>query len=140
MIRFQAPVILRTGAFFMMMKIELQNLHFHALHGVYAEEKILGNDFVVNVSVEYIPDAVPVIELAQTINYEGIFKLLQERMKKPTPLLETLVSQIAMQIAETYESAERVEVRICKKKPPVEGWNGDVEVSFSWKRPKRYNL
>ena len=38
-----------------MMTIHLHKLRFHAFHGIYAEEKVLGGEFEVNLSVNYTP-------------------------------------------------------------------------------------
>ena len=36
-----------------MLTIQLNNLIFHAYHGLYEEEKIIGNDFEVNLEVKF---------------------------------------------------------------------------------------
>jgi len=115
-----------------MITIQLQQLSFHAYHGVYEEEKILGNTFLVDVALTYQPAQAIVEKLADTINYERVFSIVADAMNKPTPLLETVVSRIALTLQETFPTITSGSVGIIKKQPPVKGWQGDVRVAYTW--------
>lgn len=115
-----------------MMTIHLQQLKFFAHHGVYKEEQMLGNDFVVDVILHFMPSAFPVKELQQTLNYEQVFAIVQHHMNIPTPLLETVVGKIVAQIQQLFPQVKAGMVSIAKMKPPVKGWEGNVVVSFNW--------
>lgn len=120
-----------------MLTICLHNLQFRAFHGLYEEEKIKGNDFELQVTIQYQPLS-HVKELHQTINYELVYKLIEERMQIATPLLETIVMDIAQQILGEFHSAEEVFISIKKLNPPIKGMKGSVGVNYHSKRKDVY--
>ncbi len=113
-----------------MISILLQNLQFKAFHGLYAEEKVLGNVFEVNLTVKYQPEILPIINIEQTINYQNLFDIVARRMNVATELLETLVTSISNDIETSFPFIENIEISITKKNPPIKGFNGSVAVSF----------
>lgn len=117
-----------------MMKIHLSKLCFFAFHGIYDEERILGNDFEVNIEVGYTPSSLPVLYIQQTINYVDVYELVKKRMSTPTPLLETLATDIASAILAQFSLAEQVIISIDKVRPPIEQFKGQLGVSFELKR------
>jgi len=119
-----------------MISIHLQNLQFKAFHGLYAEEKVLGNVFEVNLTVKYQPEILPIINIDQTINYQNLFEIVERRMNVATELLETLVTFISNDIETAFPFIKHIEVSITKKNPPIKGFNGNVAVSFEINRTK----
>jgi dihydroneopterin aldolase len=117
-----------------LLTIHLHNLLFHAYHGLYAEEKLLGNDFEVNISIKHLPVKEKIISLEQTINYVAVHHLVKERMKMPTPLLETLAQEICESILEKFTLAEEVFFSIKKLNPPIINFQGSVGISFELNR------
>ncbi|HSC53226.1 MAG TPA: dihydroneopterin aldolase [Phnomibacter sp.] len=115
-----------------MMTIELKQLSFHAFHGVYEEEKMIGNTFFVDVSLQYQPIALPIVNLDESINYEKIFEIVAAAMKIPTPLLETVATKIALELQGNFTQVVAGKIQITKQKPPVVGWNGNVSVAYNW--------
>ena len=47
-----------------LLTISLNNVRFRAFHGIHPEERQKGNDFVVNMVVEYVPQSSTIISLA----------------------------------------------------------------------------
>lgn len=117
-----------------MLSIHLQQLRFYANHGLYKEEKIIGNEFEVDVTVKYYPPQLPVNEIQQTIDYASIFQLVKERMTQPVDLLETFVSETALAIIKQFKLADEVYISIKKLHPPLVNFEGSVAVSFEVKR------
>ncbi len=120
-----------------MMKIHLNNLCFFAFHGIYAEERLLGNDFEVNIEVGYTPISIPVLYINDTINYVEVYELVKQRMSTPTSLLETLATDIASAILAQFSLAEEVIISINKVRPPIEQFRGQLGVSFELKRQQQ---
>ncbi|MBK6935684.1 MAG: dihydroneopterin aldolase [Chitinophagaceae bacterium] len=111
--------------------IKLNHLRFFAYHGLYAEERQTGNEFEVNITLAYpAPDEV-IQEIESTINYAAVYDLVQNRMQKPTPLLETLVMEIAAAIHTSFPQIMRIDVFIKKMDPPIKGFTGNVEVVYN---------
>lgn len=117
-----------------MLSIHLHHLQFFAHHGIYEEEKILGNRFEVNVELKHSSARLPVYRLEDTIDYVAVYELIRKRMAVPTPLLETLAMEIAQEILAKFSLAEEVFLSIRKLHPPVSGMEGSVGVCFTLKR------
>ena len=112
-----------------MFTINLHNLAFHAFHGVYEEERILGNDFEVNVSVTFEAEE-PVTSLHDTINYVSIYNIIKQRMALPLPLLETLTQQMTAEIYNFDNRIKTISVSVEKKNPPISNMEGSVSVHY----------
>lgn len=117
-----------------MMTIHLHQLKFHAFHGIYAEEKVLGGEFEVNLSVNYTPTELPVTDLHQSVNYAGLYELVKKEMETPCQILETFVTKLAKDILAQFSIVEEVYISITKLRPPIINFEGSVGVSFTLKR------
>jgi 7,8-dihydroneopterin aldolase/epimerase/oxygenase len=117
-----------------MLTIELKGLRFHAFHGLYKEEKKIGGDYEVNVTVQHQPKKLPVLHIEDTIDYSAVYNLINELMQQPEPLLETVASLIASEILRKFSHAEEVSVGITKLNPPIIAFQGSVGVRCMLKR------
>lgn len=117
-----------------MLYVNLSNLHFFASHGFYEEEKILGAAFEVNVCVGFQPKKIPVQHLDETIDYSAVYELVKNIMQHPQPLLETVVSTMALQIFEKFPLAENVQISIVKINPPILEFMGEAGVEIEIRR------
>jgi dihydroneopterin aldolase len=112
------------------MRISLQQLEFFGFHGLYEAEKKLGNQFMVDVLIDFTPTVNTVDQLDQTIDYVNVYQLVKAIMEVPTPLLETLVCKIADTILLEHAIAEKVQVSITKQKLPIPHFVGLTTVSI----------
>jgi len=119
-----------------MLTIELTGLRFHAFHGLYKEEKKIGGDYEVNVTIQHLPKKLPVIHIDETIDYTVVYKLINELMQRPEPLLETVASLIASEILRKFSQAETVAVSVTKLNPPIIAFQGSVGVKCVLNREK----
>lgn len=117
-----------------MLQIHLKNVHFFSYHGIFEEERILGNHFIINITVEVAVNTLPIKHINQTIDYVSVYNLVAERMAIPTPLLETVASEIVQLILARFSLAIKVSITIDKKTPPVPSFQGSVGVSYSLER------
>jgi len=117
-----------------MLFIHLHNLKFFSFHGVHEEEKILGNNYEVNVSVGFDPSANIIHGLDETLDYTAIFETIKHRMAIPTPLLETIAMEVAEAIQQKYSSVAKISVAVKKLYPPINNFEGAVSVSFEWNK------
>ena len=111
-----------------MITIHLNKLLFHSYHGIYEEEKILGNNYEVNVSLT-IESRGMINSIEQTINYESVYELIRQRMKIPSLLLETIAQDLTGEIQQLDERIKKIQVNILKKDPPMNAMEGEVSVS-----------
>lgn len=117
-----------------MLSIHLHNIILFAHHGIYEEEKILGNRFELNITIKHSPARLPVKHLEDTVDYIAVYELVKKRMSLPTALLETVATEIAQEILANFSLAEEVFLSIRKLHPPVSQMEGSVGVSFELKR------
>lgn len=112
-----------------MFTINLHNLIFHSFHGIHEEEKILGNEFEVNVSLCFKADE-PITTLEQTINYATVYEIIKQRMQTATRLLETLVQDLTKEIYAFDNRIQSISVSVEKKNPPISNMEGSVSVHY----------
>ena len=56
-------------------KIYLRNVRFHAIHGVLPQERIVGNDYLVNLVLDYdFSSAMKTDDLQGTLNYAEVYQ------------------------------------------------------------------
>ncbi len=111
------------------MLIQLHDLNFRAFHGVYASERINGNEFVVNADIE-IETGEPIEELYQTLDYVSVYAIIRQRMDQPAALLETVAQDIASLIHQSDDRVKKIILSIKKLHPPIEDFTGSVGVRW----------
>ena len=116
------------------MRISLNDVHFFGYHGMYEEEKILGNTFIVNLYVDVLPAQAVIKSIAETIDYVTLFELVKLRMAIPTPLLETIVSELAETILQNYITVSEVFIKITKLQVAIKSLEGNMSVAITSKR------
>ncbi|MEN9684364.1 MAG: dihydroneopterin aldolase [Bacteroidota bacterium] len=120
-----------------MLEIRLHNLVFFAHHGIHAEEKLLGNEFEINITIGYFPASLPVKHLSDSIDYVTVFNMVKTRMETPTALLETIATELVQDIFSRFPLAEKIAFSIRKKYPPIEQIQGSVGIHFELNRHER---
>lgn len=100
--------------------ILLLNLRFHAFHGVLEQERITGNDYIVNLKVKYpIAKAMISDDVSDTLNYAAVFKIVSEEISKPCNLLERVAYNIGERLFCEFPKTEALEINITKVTPPM---------------------
>ncbi len=117
-----------------LMRISLDKLVFFGYHGLYAEEKKLGNTYIVDITIDFIPKQSVINHLDQTIDYVQVYALVKKWMEIPTPLLETLVGNMAEDILSEQPLVEKVMVKITKGHLPISQFEGTASVSIEKSR------
>jgi dihydroneopterin aldolase len=113
-----------------MVTVRLHNLIFNAYHGIHEEEKVLGNEYIVNAAFEFHETDEVIVHIGDTINYEVIYNIIRERMSIPTPLLETVVMETGYKIHRAFPDLKTIAISVKKMHPPIEGMQGAAEVSW----------
>lgn len=105
-----------------MSRIAIEGMHFYAKHGVYAHEKEIGGTFSVDVYVDYdFSRAALSDDVNDTINYETIFRIAEEKMQLPANLIEKVCLQILKGVEQKFPQLTKIKVRVTKYSPPVGG-------------------
>ena len=102
--------------------IELEGMEFKAYHGCLPQEKVRGNNFIVDFRGEIdLSAAVESDNLEDTLNYADIYDIVSEEMSIPSELLENVAGRIVKSIAARFPQLESFSIRVSKSKPPVDG-------------------
>jgi 7,8-dihydroneopterin aldolase/epimerase/oxygenase len=118
----------------MIWQIKLNNVSFIAQHGMYAEEQILGNTFIVNIAVHFEKNKIETLN--DSIDYVTIYNIVSEIMAQKEALLETVIQKIEQNITNHFNNITQLDISI-KKLQPYFGKNIESsEVSIV----KRYKL
>ena len=111
--------------------IRLKNMIFHAYHGVWDEEKEIGQRFEVDVELRMDCSVSGTSDrLKDTIDLYKVFETVEEVvMKNKFNLVETMAENIASNILEQYNPSG-VLIRIRKPHAPIRGLQDGIEVEI----------
>jgi dihydroneopterin aldolase len=109
--------------------IHLHHLEFFAFHGLYEEERIVGNNFMVSIDVDFESDDI-ISSISDTIDYSVVYEIVKKRMLIPTDLIEVVAEEISNAIHKDFPQIKQIKIFIQKSNPPVIGFKGSVGVSL----------
>ena len=103
-------------------KLTLKNMIFYGYHGVYAEERQLGQQIAVDVEmVKELFEAGSQDDLNLTVNYAEVYDLVKEIVEREEyKLIEGIGLAILKRLAERYV-LKGLTVRVRKPHPPLGG-------------------
>ncbi len=103
-------------------KVSLEGMEFYARHGYYEEERVIGNKYSVDVTLDLDFDlAAQDDRLEGTVDYERVYEIVQEVMGIDAKLLEHLAGKMIKALKENFTRVNAVEVTISKYNPPIKG-------------------
>lgn len=113
-------------------RILLQGIQFYGYHGVYDEERRLGQRFLIDVELRLdISGAAAEDDMAGTVDYGQVHAVVLEiGTRQKFKLLETLATRIASAILERFP-IRQVTVRATKPAPPLAGALAGVSVEVT---------
>lgn len=107
-------------------------MEFYANHGHYREEQIVGNRFLVDVTIE--TDTVRAGEsdsLKDAVNYQVVYSIIRREMETTSHLLEHVTKRIIDAIYKEMSGITRLTVRVSKMNPVMGGKIGRVSVEIT---------
>ncbi len=115
-----------------MSTIALEGMVFHSYHGCLPEEKVTGNTFVVDVTIQTdTSKAESTDNLNDTINYSEVYSTVKKEMETPSKLLEHVAGRIIQSLKKDFPEIENVQVKVTKLNPPVGGEVSKVSLTLS---------
>ncbi len=100
--------------------IYLKGVRFHAYIGVGEQEMVVGNDYVVDLRLQYpFAKALQTDDVVDTLNYAGVYDLVRDVMSRKAKLLEFVASEIAHELTTAYPQIEAIDVKLTKLNPPM---------------------
>jgi 7,8-dihydroneopterin aldolase/epimerase/oxygenase len=116
-------------------RVRLVGMSFYGYHGVSAAEKETGRMF--EIDCEMAVDLVGAgrsDRLADTVDYEKVFRLIKETVEgQAFSLLEGLAQRLAARLMKSFE-VDSVTLRVRKMNPPIAGHIRYVEVELTRRR------
>ena len=111
--------------------INLENLEFHAFHGCYQVEHVVGNDFRVDVELRYCADkAIESDNVSDALNYQRAYQIVAAVMMKDVALLERVVATMLDELYANFTELKYAKVKIAKLNPPLGGKIGATSVTM----------
>ena len=101
-----------------MLTVSLHGINLYAPIGLYAEELILQNSFIVDVDISIATTPGKDLPFA---DYGIINETVQLVFNRGAQLLETLVLEIHKILAVRFQEAQKIRVSIKKMQPPMPG-------------------
>ncbi|NCB09336.1 MAG: dihydroneopterin aldolase [Bacteroidia bacterium] len=113
-------------------QIEIEGIHFYAFHGHFETERIVGNEFRVDVSLE--TNCTPASlsdDLNDALNYQEVYNLIRDEMQIPSHLLEHVAGRILDSLFARFSILQKATVKVSKLNPPMGGQIDKVSVTLS---------
>ncbi len=112
--------------------IQIENMEFYSFHGHFREEQIVGNKFIVDLTVE-TDLTIPSISdnLRDAVDYQKIYHIIKLQMEKNSHLLEHIAGRILDAIYSELGGIKKITVKVSKMNPPMGGKIGSVSVVMS---------
>lgn len=109
--------------------IQIENMEFYAFHGHFKEERIVGNKFLVDLTIE-TDMKVPAESdnLKDAVNYQKVYDIIKSQMGMKSHLLEHIAGRIIDAIYAEMQGISKVTVKVSKMNPPMGGKIGSVSV------------
>ncbi|MEQ8907801.1 MAG: dihydroneopterin aldolase [Vicingaceae bacterium] len=103
-------------------QVSLENAAFHAKHGLFEEENVIGGRFEVTVHLQTnFEQASKFDDLHGTINYAAVYDLIKEEVDRPSKLIENLAQRIVDRIKAEFKKVEGIHLKVSKCNPPISG-------------------
>ena len=118
-----------------MARIALDNMRFYAHHGCFEQERVIGTHFRVDLSfVTPTSKAELSDNIADTVNYLEVYRVVQEQMRQPSNLLEHVARRVGDAVLSHFPAVEEVSVKVSKLNPPLGGQMDAVSVDVTLQR------
>ena len=100
--------------------IRLENLRIRAFHGVLPQERAVGGDFLITLRIGYPwQQAMKTDDVADTLDYAAVCRLVRSEMAVPSQLLEHVVGRIADALLQTFPLITSIDLWLTKVTPPM---------------------
>ena len=112
--------------------IEIEGMEFYAYHGHFIQEQVVGNKFVLNVSIETdCTEAGKTDELKDALDYQKVYNLIKKEMETNSFLLENICSRILDRLYTEFNTIKKATIKVSKINPPMGGQIKKVSVTMS---------
>ncbi len=105
--------------------IYIKNLRLRSFHGVMPQERLTGNDYILNLRVKYPVDTAMLSDdVKDTVNYATVYSLVKDEMNIESNLIENVAYRIGRRLFDEIPEISALDIRLMKVNPP---FGGDCE-------------
>lgn len=110
-------------------RIAINGMRFYAHHGCFAEERVIGTHFLVDLTMEVdTSEAERSDNIADTVNYLEVYRTVKREMERPSNLLEHVARRVGESVRSEFPDTKNVVVKVSKLNPPLGGQMESVSV------------
>ncbi len=115
-----------------MATISINGMRFYAYHGCFEEERVIGTNFIVNLSFQIDSSAAELSDnIEDTVNYVDVYECVARQMKQPSHLLENLSHRIAVALKSAFPQIQTLTIMVSKVNPQLGGQMDSVSVELT---------
>jgi dihydroneopterin aldolase len=112
--------------------IEIEGMEFYAYHGHFKQEQVVGNKFLVNVSIETDCDKAGQSDnLHDALDYQKVYHLIKAAMEENSFLLEHICTRILDCLYAEFDAIKKATIKVSKINPPMGGQIKRVSITMS---------
>lgn len=112
--------------------IQIEGMEFYSFHGHYKEEQIVGNKFLVDLTIETdMQKPSGSDNLRDAVNYQQAYQIVRQQMEKKSHLLEHIAGRILDALYTEMEGIKKATVKVSKMNPPMGGKIASVSIVLS---------
>lgn len=112
--------------------IQIENMEFYSFHGHFREERIVGNKFLVNLTIETDMNAPAQSDnLRDAVNYQRAYEIVKQQMEIKSYLLENIAGRILDALYSEMKGIQKATIKVSKLNPPIGGKIGSVSVTMT---------
>lgn len=102
--------------------ILISGMEFYARHGCFAEEKIIGTRFRVDLKLTAdVSIAAQTDDITKTVNYQSVYLEVKKIMDQPVNILESICFKILQMVKSNFPTVIHAEVTVNKLNPALGG-------------------
>lgn len=111
--------------------IDLEEMVFYAYHGCFKEEQMVGNRFLVNISLQTeVSLPMQSDRIQDALNYVKVYDAVKEEMMITSHLLEHITGRIIERLMNDFPAILHARVKVSKMNPPMGGQMQNVSVTL----------
>lgn len=112
--------------------IQIEGMEFYAFHGHFKEEQIVGNRFLVDLTIETDMEKPSSSDnLKDAVNYQAAYEIIKTQMEMKSHLLENIAGRILDAVFSELPGVKKATVKVSKMNPPMGGKINSVSVVMS---------
>jgi dihydroneopterin aldolase len=115
------------------MKITLKDMLFYGYHGVQDEERVLGQRFVVSITIKTDDSKdIDIKHLEDTVDYTQVYAEIKDIMENDTHfLLENCANKILNRLLKSFDLVDQATISIKKPSVPIKGQLSYSEIEMT---------